>query len=92
VSPPDWQTHPRKQFEQQEFREVLQRCLDGLQERQRSAFILRELEGMDGEEICKVLGISPTNLWVILYRARMKLKACLEANWLGTAEADTDDA
>lgn len=60
---------------------MLQGCLDGLKGRHRSAFLLREVEGTSGEEICKTLGISSTNLWVILYRAREKLQACLQENW-----------
>jgi RNA polymerase sigma-70 factor (ECF subfamily) len=42
---------------------------------------MREFDGLPGEEICKVLGITPSNLWVILHRARAKLRRCLEVNW-----------
>lgn len=44
-------------------------------------FALRELEGLKGEEICNVMRISSTNLGVILYLVRMRLKKCLEINW-----------
>lgn len=91
VAPPDWQTHPRKQFEQQEFHEVLLRCLNALKDRMRDAFMLRELEGLNADEICKQLDISSTNLWVILYRARMQLKGCLESTWLNEGEQTTED-
>jgi hypothetical protein len=47
----------------------------------RRAFSLRELDGLGTEEICKILDITATNLWVILHRARGKLRDCLEINW-----------
>ncbi len=50
--------------------------------RQSEAFILREMDGLSTEEICKELDITATNSWVILYRARMLLRQCLEANWI----------
>jgi RNA polymerase sigma-70 factor (ECF subfamily) len=53
-----------------------------LPERQAEAFMMREIDGFSTEEICKVLNISATNSWVMLYRARMVLRRCLETNWL----------
>ena len=44
--------------------------------------MMRELNGLSTEEICKALNISATNSWVILYRARMWLRQCIEKNWL----------
>ena len=81
VKPPEWQTNPQKAFEQEEFYVVLQSCLDALPERLRIIFTLREIEGQSAEEICKTMDITSTNLWVLLYRARMRLKTCLEKNW-----------
>ena len=48
-----------------------------------SAFALRELEGLGTEELCNVLGVTATNLWVILHRARMGLRRCLEGSGFG---------
>ena len=81
AGPSEWKVNPRKAFEQKEFWDVLQGCLDGLQGRHRTAFVLREIDGWSGEEICKALDITSTNLWVMLYRAREKLQACLQQNW-----------
>ena len=72
---------PRKAFEQKEFWDVFQSCLGRIHDRLQSVFVLRELEGLPAEEICKELGITSTNLWVMLYRARVRLKTCLEENW-----------
>ncbi|MBD3334631.1 MAG: sigma-70 family RNA polymerase sigma factor [Candidatus Eisenbacteria bacterium] len=57
----------------------LQACLEELADRHRQAFVLREVEQLETEEICKILGVSVTNLGVILYRARNRLRECLEA-------------
>ena len=45
------------------------------------AFVMRELEGLSSEQVCKHLEISQTNLWVRLHRARLQLRRCLEINW-----------
>ncbi len=56
-------------------------CLQGLPNRLAEAFVLRVLDEMDSENVCKVLSVTPTNLWVMLHRARGRLRSCLEANW-----------
>ena len=61
---------------------MLEQCMEQLQERMRTVFVMRELEGEDADVICKALDITSTNLWVILYRARARLKNCLEENWI----------
>jgi RNA polymerase sigma-70 factor (ECF subfamily) len=76
-----WKQAPSQLVEDREFWAVLTRCLAGLPEAHRRAFSMREFDGLPGEEICKVLGVTPTNLWVILHRARAKLRRCLEINW-----------
>lgn len=79
--PVEWKGTPSKLFEDKEFWDTFVSCLDGLSEAHRRAFTLREIDGLAGDEICKILGITSTNLWVILHRARHKLRECLEANW-----------
>jgi RNA polymerase sigma-70 factor (TIGR02943 family) len=81
VGPAEWSVNPTMLYERKEFRNVLSRCLSELSSRLASAFVLREMDGLTTEEICKVLDISSTNLWVILHRARMYLRRCLEINW-----------
>lgn len=76
-----WHEDPDKLFNNKEFWGVFQGCLDSLPENHRRAFSLRELDGVTGEEICKILDITSTNLWVILHRARNKLRGCIDANW-----------
>jgi RNA polymerase sigma-70 factor (TIGR02943 family) len=80
-APVEWRTGPAELLEQGEFWEVFGRCLSPLPARVGSAFTLREMEGLSSEEICEVLGVTVNNLWVMLHRARMHLRRCLELNW-----------
>ena len=81
IKPGKWNADPQELYEQREFIKILFDCLSELPEQQASAFILREIDGEKTKEICKILNISATNSWVILYRARMYLRRCLEINW-----------
>jgi RNA polymerase sigma-70 factor (ECF subfamily) len=56
-------------------------CLEKLPPNTARVFMMREVMGLDSDEICKELTITANNLWVILYRARMALRQCLEQNW-----------
>ncbi|HWT28205.1 MAG TPA: sigma factor-like helix-turn-helix DNA-binding protein, partial [Methylophilaceae bacterium] len=73
---------PDNALEQKQFLGVLQECMDRLPAKLASLFMLREVQEEDNEKICKELDITPTNAWVMLYRARMGLRKCLELNWL----------
>ncbi len=84
--PEKWRADPSHVYEQQEFMEVLNRCLEHLSSRAADAFRLREIVGADTEEICKVLAISPTNYWVLMHRARLRMRSCLEADWFALPE------
>jgi RNA polymerase sigma-70 factor (ECF subfamily) len=82
--PSPWHGDPAKLLEDKEFWVVLMSCLDSLPETHRKAFSLREIDGIKGDEICKILNVTSTNLWVILHRARLKLRNCLGSNWFKT--------
>ncbi|MGD2098594.1 MAG: sigma-70 family RNA polymerase sigma factor [Desulfobacterales bacterium] len=82
IRPGKWRVNPGKLYEQKEFVDVLYHCLAELPERLAEAFIKREMDGLSTAEICKELGITATNGWVMLYRARMSLRRCLEDKWL----------
>lgn len=77
----NWKADPATLSEDAEFRRVLQDCLKELSRIVAEAFVMREIEGVSTEEICKHLEISQTNLWVRLHRARLQLRRCLEVNW-----------
>jgi RNA polymerase sigma-70 factor, ECF subfamily len=74
---------PEGAFEQKQFLSILQTCMDKLPSKLAQLFLMRDVHDTDNEEICKELNISTTNAWVMLYRARMGLRKCLEINWLG---------
>jgi RNA polymerase sigma-70 factor (ECF subfamily) len=74
---------PEQSLEQEEFLTILDKCIERLPPRMAQLFILRELEGMNSEEICDVLSISTlNNLWVMLSRVRVQLRHCLDKNWI----------
>lgn len=79
--PKDWMPDPEKVLHSKEFWDTLKGCLGHLPARTAHAFTMREMDDMDTGDICKELEISPTNLWVMLHRARLQLRACLEQNW-----------
>ena len=79
--PVDWKFDPGKLMEQKEFRQTLHKCMSTLSKILETVFRLREMDEMSTDEICKVMDISTTNCWVILHRARGKLRHCLENNW-----------
>jgi RNA polymerase sigma-70 factor (ECF subfamily) len=83
--PPTWQD-PERSFEQKRFWEIFERCNTRPPEQTARFFAMREFMGMDTGDICKELGISSTNRWVILYRARMNLRECLKTTWFGPEE------
>jgi len=72
---------PHGALEQKQFLGVLEQCLARLPEKTARVFMLREHLGLDTGEICKELGITPTHCWVLLYRARMALRSCLDERW-----------
>jgi hypothetical protein len=63
-------------------------CLSRLPHKVAQVFRLREIDDVSSEEICKDLGVSPNNLWVMLHRARMGLRRCLEVHWFGNKQQD----
>jgi len=77
----DWNANPEVLAQNDEFWKVLRDCLKELSQVMAKAFMMRELECMSSEEVCKLLEISETNLWVRLHRARLQLRRCLEINW-----------
>ena len=75
-------SRPDKSIEQKQFMEVLQQCLNRLPPKMAQLFMLRELEGMNNEDICELMAISSiNNLWVILSRTRVQLRHCLDIQW-----------
>ena len=83
-APGTW-SDPEQSFEQKRFWETFEQCSQGLSEQAARVFTMREFMGMETEDICKELEITSTNCWVLLYRARMNLRQCLETRWFAHA-------
>jgi RNA polymerase sigma-70 factor (ECF subfamily) len=78
--------NPAELAQQDAFLLAVQRCVEKLPKRIGQLFVLREVFGSDTDELCKDLQITPSNVWVQLYRARMMLRTCLETMGFGRAQ------
>lgn len=80
-TPVDWNPSANA-LEQKEIRRIILWCKDHLKLLQQQVFTLKYLEDLDSDEICKVLNISSSNYWVLLHRARLQMRECVEYSWL----------
>jgi RNA polymerase sigma-70 factor (ECF subfamily) len=80
AKPADW-GDPEASLDRRQFFDAMDLCLEKLPPNAARAFMLREVMELETDEICKELAITANNLWVILYRARMSLRQCLEKTW-----------
>lgn len=85
----DW-GNPSAALGQRQFFEVLDACMTRLPEKQGRVFMMREWLELDTDEICKETGLSATNLFVLLHRARSRLRECLQINWFNPASTATE--
>ena len=79
-APGAWE-QPEQALGQRQFLAALEACLRALPERTARALMMREHLGLETSEICKELGITSTHCWVMLHRARMALRLCLQETW-----------
>ena len=79
-APADW-GDPEQSLDSRQFFEVLEACANKLPAMQGRLFLMREWLELSSEDICKELRLTPTNLYVQLHRARLRLRECLELNW-----------
>lgn len=79
--PKKWKPEVEEVVHRNEFWQTMRGCLAGLPQRVAEVFMLREMEEVSSKEICSKLSITERNLWVMLHRARMTLRECLEMNW-----------
>jgi RNA polymerase sigma-70 factor (ECF subfamily) len=86
-TPKDW-GDPAGHLNRDEFWMTLHACLDKLPPRLHEVFVLRYLDEQSGEDVCKDLGLTPTNLWTMLHRARLRMSWCLSENWFGEAKRE----
>jgi RNA polymerase sigma factor (sigma-70 family) len=78
--PNEWTTE--RMVESEEFMAILKACTDKLTPSQALVFTMKYLDGEEADDICKELNISASNYWVIVHRAKVQLRNCLEINWM----------
>jgi len=81
AKPRDWE-QPGHELRQSDFDQVLEACLSKVPELPARVFMLREMFEMDAEEVCTAASVTRNHLNVLLYRARMALRRCLDLNWV----------
>jgi len=86
-SPQSW-GNPEAALDQRRFWEAFERCLDRLPATGGRVFFKREVMGEETPAICEAEGITEGNCWVILHRARLALRTCLEKSWFGKAAVE----
>ncbi len=79
--PKDWDASDNP-AERKEIQKIINWCKDHLKNLQQNVFTLKYMEDLDSEEICKVLNITSSNYWVLIHRARLQMRDCVEKYWL----------
>lgn len=80
--PQEWQfTVQENSSDSEELNSAIQNCLKKLPQKLERIFVLKHVEEYDSEKICKELSITSSNYWVMIHRAKLQLRACLETNW-----------
>ncbi len=81
-APKSWSENLETLMENEEFIGVFKKCLAHLPAKWANCFSMKNIDDLEAETICKELGISSSNYWVILHRARLRLRECLEKTWM----------
>lgn len=79
--PKDW-TATDNNFDAKEFYKILEKCLGQLPEKWKGVFTMSLLNDAETKLVCKEFDLSSSNFWVIMHRAKLQMRACLEKNWL----------
>jgi RNA polymerase sigma-70 factor (ECF subfamily) len=74
---------PDEALAREDFWSALYACIHKLPVRMHDVFVLRYLNETGAEEVCQELGLTPSNFWVMLHRARLRMWVCLSQNWFG---------
>ena len=91
AAPRSW-ANPRQCLERLEFWNVVEECTSKLPRTTAQVFLLREMDGMASEEICCELNVKPAHFFVLIHRARLALRRCLEVNWFRNKSSTVSDA
>lgn len=76
---------PESDLREKQFLAIMEACIQRLPDQQGRVFLMKEWLELDSDTICKEIDIQPTNLWVLLHRARLRLRECLQQTWFDAA-------
>ncbi|MDO9373802.1 MAG: sigma-70 family RNA polymerase sigma factor [Bacteroidota bacterium] len=82
TAPQNWHMDYSHPVETKEFYAVLEGCKQKLKNVQQTVFVMKYFDDVDSEDICKTLGLTPANFWVLIHRAKLHLRSCLEKRWI----------
>lgn len=80
----DWNLDTGARLESKEFFEIFHGCVDVIKGKSKMAFALKYIDDKKTEDICKELSITPTNYWVLIHRAKLQLRKCLDTKWFNS--------
>lgn len=80
-APSSWNHHKMDNEDDEALMKVIQYCISLLAPKMAATFSMKTMDEISTEEICKELDISESNLWVLLHRARLQLRECVENQW-----------
>lgn len=81
AAPLEWGNLADQRLSQNEFKKVLEFCISKMPAKLIPVFFSKFIDEKNSEEICKELEITPSNYWVIIHRAKLLMRKCLETNW-----------
>jgi RNA polymerase sigma-70 factor (ECF subfamily) len=81
AAPRDWNLESVAEAEGKEFDKIMQFCIDKMPPKLSTVFMAKFIDEESSEKICKDYDITSSNFWVILHRARILMRACLETHW-----------
>jgi RNA polymerase sigma-70 factor, ECF subfamily len=90
-SGPNTWKDPEASFKQMEFWGIYETCQNNLPPKMARVFMLRELVGLEADEVCLETGLSDANYWVTMHRARLRLRECLEIHWFNESKTKMEN-
>jgi RNA polymerase sigma-70 factor (ECF subfamily) len=82
TAPEKWGVDYSNSIENKELAATLEKCMDKLPKNQKQLVFLKLIQEDQTEKVCKELNITSTNYWVLIHRAKLQLRACIEKNWI----------
>jgi len=80
--PSTWAIDTKDIPREKDFQKTFASCLSRLHTQQKAVFVLKHMEDLPTKDICKLLKITPENYWILMHRAKLSLRDCLEKKWI----------